>query len=371
MLASYPLLLRESAWVELRNLSERLFEETLAAERELSHRPELHRDLGLPRPIRSALRSHPANGDSRAARVMRFDFHFTSEGWRISEVNSDVPGGFIEAGGFTRLLADFFPDLAAPEDPGQVYAQRLLASCGGRATVAFVHATAHSDDRQVMEYLGQQCRALGLRTVMASPMHIEWRDGTAQMESSFFRGKLEALVRFFPGEWLPNLRRASCWRPWFHSSQTLLSNPGSALLVQSKRFPLVWDKLRAVLPTWRSLLPQTCCPRSVSPHQLSNYVLKPVFGRVGEDIVMPALTSPAPATRARRSAQWFPASWVVQQPFHALSISNGNGTLYPCFGVFCIDGRASGVYGRIADQPLIDQNAQDIAVLIESEGAQP
>ena len=76
MLAPYPLLLRESAWIEICALSEKLFDETLTAERELSHRPELHGELGLPRAIRRALRGHQANGRAPLARVMRFDFHF-------------------------------------------------------------------------------------------------------------------------------------------------------------------------------------------------------------------------------------------------------------------------------------------------------
>ena len=37
---------------------------------------------------------------------MRFDFHFTRDGWRISEVNSDVPGGLNESSGFERLMAN-------------------------------------------------------------------------------------------------------------------------------------------------------------------------------------------------------------------------------------------------------------------------
>ena len=37
-------------------------------------------------------------------RIMRFDFHPTLDGWRVSEVNSDVPGGFTEASRFARLV---------------------------------------------------------------------------------------------------------------------------------------------------------------------------------------------------------------------------------------------------------------------------
>jgi hypothetical protein len=39
-----------------------------------------------------------------AARVLRFDFHWTDQGWKISEVNSDVPGGYCEASDLPRLM---------------------------------------------------------------------------------------------------------------------------------------------------------------------------------------------------------------------------------------------------------------------------
>ena len=33
-----------------------------------------------------------------------------------------------------------------------------------------------------------------------------------------------------------------------------------------------------------------------------------------------------------------------------------------CFGVYVIDGRAAGIYGRMATQPLINHTARDVAV---------
>ncbi len=101
------LLLQRDAWDQLSRWSKQLYLETLAAEQELVRRPDLIGELGLPRAIirllRSATRQRPSPG---MARVMRFDFHWTTDGWRISEVNSDVPGGFIEASPFTQMMAD-------------------------------------------------------------------------------------------------------------------------------------------------------------------------------------------------------------------------------------------------------------------------
>src|SRR5262249_28988819 len=102
VLADFPLLLEESAWKTIAGYAERLAAEALAAEAELTVRPRLHRALGLPSNVRSALAgSSLARLPGAFARVIRFDFHFTTESWRISEANTDVPGGFIEASGFT------------------------------------------------------------------------------------------------------------------------------------------------------------------------------------------------------------------------------------------------------------------------------
>src|SRR6478735_8827689 len=56
-LAATPLLLSESAWLELSRCAEALFTETCAVEEELLQRTGLQRELGLPRPLRKLLQS--------------------------------------------------------------------------------------------------------------------------------------------------------------------------------------------------------------------------------------------------------------------------------------------------------------------------
>lgn len=93
-----PLLIRREDWLQLRGLAEELAAELMKAEQELFERPELHSILGLPRPLRIVLNEARGNRmTARAVRTLRFDFHYTPDGWRISEVNSDVPGGYTEA----------------------------------------------------------------------------------------------------------------------------------------------------------------------------------------------------------------------------------------------------------------------------------
>jgi hypothetical protein len=39
--------------------------------------------------------------------------------------------------------------------------------------------------------------------------------------------------------------------------------------------------------------------------------------------------------------------------------------MHVCLGVFVVDGRAAGTYGRMARVPLIDARAYDVAVLVD------
>jgi hypothetical protein len=54
---------------------------------------------------------------------------------------------------------------------------------------------------------------------------------------------------------------------------------------------------------------------------------------------------------------------VAQRRFDAVPLEIDGARSYPCVGVFTIDGRAAGAYGRLAQRPLIDWHAQDVAVM--------
>ena len=116
VLAGFALLLSLPAWHQLAGWAETLYAETLAAELEIAGRADLLRMLGLPPGIERILAAAPP-AVKPGPRVMRFDFHFTTEGWRISEVNSDVPGGYIESTGFTQLMAGQFPGCTPIANP--------------------------------------------------------------------------------------------------------------------------------------------------------------------------------------------------------------------------------------------------------------
>ena len=364
VVADFPLILDQEEWNSLAGYAEKLTREVLAAEGELLCRPDLHKILGLPESICRVLRKcAPEKIATGAARVMRFDFHFTPEGWRISEVNADVPGGFIEASGFVELMAEYYSDHSIPPNPAEAYEDAIAVAAGEGGAIGLVHATAHCDDRQVMQYLAKGLQRRGMQPIVLSPKHLKWDSGFARIASAFAAVKPTLLVRFFPAEWLPNLRPASSWEPWFCGGKTLMSNPGRALLIQSKRFPLVWNKLKTPLPTWQSLLPETKSPSDISSGS-EHWVFKPVLGRVGEDVAIAGITEQRAYKEIVKDVKRHPNDWIAQRRFNTLPLETHSGVRYPCLGIFTLDGHAVGVYGRIAAKPLIDHDAQDIAVLI-------
>ncbi|MGH7719131.1 MAG: glutathionylspermidine synthase family protein [Gemmatimonadaceae bacterium] len=395
--ADFALLLSAPAWRELTVLAERLAVETLAAERELAEKPWLHERLGLPRAVRRSLRGwegdrgYDARGDVRdgsaprggMARLIRFDFHLTPGGWMISEANTDVPGGLNEASGFSRLMAPHYAGATPVGDPAGAYAdaiaEALVRQSGGArggAMVALAHATAYTDDRQVMTYLAAALESRGVRAHLVSPAHLRWRDGRARLECAWADGAPDAIVRFFPGEWLPNLPRACSWTHFFCGSETPLSNPATALLTQSKRFPLVWDELSTPLPTWRALLPETRDPRDCDWQNGGRngdaWVVKPALGRVGEDVGIPGVTDAKEWRKLVRAVKRRPGEWVAQRRFHALPLDVEGSEAYPCVGVYTVDGRAAGAYGRLGRRALINWKARDVAILqIPDRAAQP
>jgi glutathionylspermidine synthase len=365
VLAAFPLLMEEETARFLEQTAEALAREALSSEREILQRPKLLKKLRLPRRLRRAIEGNKVHESAgRGVRVMRFDFHFTTDGWRVSEVNADVPGGFIEASGWNRLFGAAVPNTLIPANTSEIYARAIADAIGPERTVALVHATAHSDDRQVMQHLGRCLGAHGIQAFPVSPEHVHCINGRAELRARFASGRVGALVRFYPADWLPLLPDRSCWEPYFSAIDTVLSNPGSAILIQTKRFPLVWGELNSAVPTWRKLLPETKDARHMKSLWDDYSILKPALGRVGEGIGMPGVTPIDELAEILFFARSRSHEWVSQRRFTAVPVATEKRAMYYCIGVFTINGKAAGFYGRVAERPIIDQRAQDAAVLI-------
>jgi glutathionylspermidine synthase len=367
-ISDHACLISPEAAAHLNHTAETLAEETMAVEQALASRPELFAELAIPARLRRLLR-RPVAGP--AVRVMRFDFHPTEAGgWALSEVNSDVPGGFAEASALPVLAARHVREGAPHGDAAGALVAGLLrrAAAGGR--VALVHATAYSDDRQVMQYLANRLGEAGFAYVLAAPDHLCWVDGKAVCVAEGEAGPVDAVVRFFPAEWMTQLPANSGWRGYF-DARTVQCNPPQALLSQSKRLPLVWEKLGVAVPAWRAALPETRDPREAPWRTDEGWLLKPAFGRVGEDIAWRSDAKPKDWRRIARSATIWPRHWVAQRRFVSRALASGAGPRHLCVGVFVVDGKASGFYGRLAAGEIVDKHAQDVSVLVETAQGGP
>ncbi len=353
----YPVVLGRQQWNQLASLSESLEQESGAAERELIDRPDVHGRLGFPKKTAA----HLAKAKwSNAPRYTRYDFHLTHDGFRITESNSDVAGGLLEASGVGSILANIL-GRKPPDDPAAAYAESFLRRFGSGARVGLGHLGTYSEDRQVVLYLKQRMEERGLATILFEPAQL--RPGLRAVTQSGLV-ELDALYRFFPGDWLQQLPATTGWSELFCSDR--VSNPLTTMLVQSKRFPLVWSELASPMNTWKQLLPQTTEP---SEDQLfeGGWVFKPALGHEGANILMDGVTPEMSASALRGVIRRQPHLWIAQRRFDMVPIETPEGQRFICIGVFVVDGRAAGAYARLSEKPVIDDAAQEAVVLVEEQ----
>ena len=368
--APFPILMPRSAWAELCRDAETLTQELLEAERELLDQPDLHHPLSVPRVMRRALRAARETGAPPVAvRVMRFDFHWTDRGWRISEVNSDVPGGFCEASELPRLLAPQVPGAEPAGDPGAAWADALagrIRADGGGDAVALLAAAGFMEDQQVVGYMGRLLAERGITPCLADPAQLRWVDGRAFVNDA----RVSAVVRFYQAEWLAGLprRHRDCWLPLAAGGRTPVTNPLASALTESKRLPLVLDRLATRLPTWGRLLPETRDPRDADWQRDDGWLLKTAFCNTGDTVSAASLIPAKQWRRTRWHARLFPSQWIAQRRFNTLPIETPSDDaavpMYPCIGVYTIDGRACGAYARLSHRPIVDYRAVDAALLL-------
>jgi glutathionylspermidine synthase len=360
-LARFPLLMKLTAWERLSRLAEDLSAEMFCAEQEILNRPKLMEALGLPRLILSILQG--ADPLTRpAARVVRFDFHPTTEGWRISEANSDVPGGYTESSFFTPLMAKLFPACMTCGNPAEQLADALLAKAGAGPNIALLSAPGYIEDLQVTAFLANVFRARGCHAILCDPRQIQWRDGVAYFQNT---RPLTAIFRFFQSDWLGRLPSPACVEHFFRGAKTPIANPAWCAITESKRFPLIWDELQTPLLTWRALLPETRDPREIDWRRDNEWLLKTAFCDTGDTISIRSLLSPAAWWKARLRARLQPNSWIAQRRFESAPIETPEGLRHVCLGIYTINGLVAGAYTRLAAKAHIDFSAVDVALLIE------
>ena len=325
--------------------------------------------LGVPAPLRSVLKDAARCGATPCAvRTMRFDFHYTYDGWQISEVNSDVPGGYIEASIFTEMVGQCVPRAKPVGDPAHVWTEKLVRAVGECRCVALLSTIGFLEDQQVTAFLASQLQQRGIEAVLLHhPAQLSWEGGRASAIARGRRVELGAVVRFYQGEWLADRRTKSGWQCLFARGKTLVTNPATAVLTESKRFPLTWGFLSNSMPTWRTLLPECRNPKNKEWHDDVEWVLKMAYSNTGDEVHIRDLMSAELWVKLCRAVRRHPEDWILQRRFHQRAIESNAGPMYPCIGVYVIDGVVVGAYARVSTKQVIDYAAIDAAFLVEDK----
>lgn len=374
-IAKYALVITQQEHEELVRLTESLDRETRAAEVILNNDLKLAKPLALPKKVSSEIRKMKNYEPDKHIRLMRYDFHPTmEEKWAVSEVNSDVPGGFAEASFMPRAAMEVLKEKNYwYKSFGDILVKAMEKKVAPGGRIMLVHCTSYSDDRQVMQFLGDRLKQKGFQVIYAAADHLRFKDNTAFSILDGNEGKIDAIFRFTPLEWLTEIKPKR-WQGYFDTTTVSCNHP-IAIFAQTKRFPLVWDSLekRGIsMSTWRELLPETLdvWDTDRGDIDIEDYIYKPACGRVGEKISIKEACTEEEYKKIIADVQRHPKKYLAQKRFHSKPLVGESGeNFHVCLGSYTVDGEHAGYYARISKTPRIDSNAADIPVLIEGKGA--
>ncbi|HET7707622.1 MAG TPA: glutathionylspermidine synthase family protein [Thermoanaerobaculia bacterium] len=328
-------------------------------ERRAARNTEALRRLGIP-PVLDPL---IGCDDREKLQIARYDLFLTEQGrWMVSEFNEDAPGGFNECCGVPDLLGSPGPGMSWEGD----LRRHVLDALRPYETIALLYATAYAEDLQHMLILERWLQDEGHRTVLASPEHLTTRFGRPRILGT----AIDAVFRFFPGEWMPRLPNIGVW---LKAAPVLpVMNPLRRLVRQSKTIFALWREEAFLDPQDRRLLEEHC-PWTESFHadkvpmlleQRDRWVLKGAFGRMGDAVVIGSLVTEKEWSDALARAVATPADFCIQERFAVRPLLFDQGPLYPTIGAYVVNGRFAGYYSRAAARPLITHEAYHVATAV-------
>ena len=366
-IAKYALVLTEEEHKELEELTEKIDKETIIAEEFINKNLKIAKPLALPKKITNELKRMKNYDSKKHIRLMRYDFHPTQDGnWAVSEVNSDVPGGFAESSLMPQAAIDVIgrSDLYY-KNFGDILIDAISKKVVSGGKIMMVHCTCYSDDRQVMQFLGDKLKSMGFEIIYGAADHLKFENNIAYSVLDGNSGKIDGIVRFTPLEWLKDIKPKT-WDGYFDTVTPSCNHP-VAIFAQTKRFPLIWNELEKngiSLDMWRKLLPETVEVKEAKNKE--GFIFKPACGRVGEKISIKEACYDNEFEDILKDVKKHPKEYLAQKKFISKPLIDEDGNeFHVCLGSYTVDGKHGGYYARIANVPRIDSNAADIPVLIE------
>ena len=366
-LSKYVLILTKTENKELISLTEKLDKETRLAEEYLNKNIKIAKKLELPKKILKQIPNMQSYNKNKNIRLMRYDFHpSTDSTWVVTEVNSDCPGGFAESSLLPNIARNTInmPELEY-KSFGEQMVEVINKKLNKKGTIMMVHCTCFSDDRQVMQYMGDRLKMEGYNIIYGAADHIKFKNKNAYCILDNNQVRIDLIFRFTPLEWLVQMKPRR-WDGYFNTT-TISCNHPISIYAQSKRFPFVWKDLEKAgisMEEWKRLLPETLEVKDLS---LKNgFIYKPVYGRVGEKISIKEACKDEEYEKILQDVKKHPKQYILQKKFQSKPLKSEDGKEYHiCIGSYTIEGEHAGYYARMSPYPRIDSYAEDIPVLIE------
>ena len=366
-LSKYVLIITEKEHQIIKDITEKLDKETRQAEEFINQNKKIAKKLTLPKTIIKQILHMQNYEKSKNIRLMRYDFHPSIDGnFVVTEVNSDVPGGFAES----SLLPDLaqktinLPDLEYISF-GENMVNAINSKLHKKGTIMFVHCTCFSDDRQVMQYMGDRLKKEGYNIIYGATDHIKFRNKKAYCILDNNEKEVDLIFRFTPLEWLIKMKPRT-WDGYFDTETIECNNPIS-IYAQSKRFPFVWDDLEKAgisMKMWKAVLPETIEVKDVGSKE--GFIYKPVYGRVGEKISIKEACKDDEYIKILQDVKKHPKQYIAQKKFISKPVLAEDGSEYHiCLGSYTIEDNHAGYYARMSPYPRIDSYAADVPILIE------
>lgn len=378
--ARHVLVLTKKEAEELADYTRKLAKETMEAEEFINDNLHLAKTLKLPRRLKNEIKSMSNYERDKHVRLMRFDFHPIKEGgFAVSEVNSDVPGGHGEASIMPAIAKEILDDGKAQGKYGYIDLSDYLIEAISKkikpqGTIFLNYCTCYSDDRQVMEFVGDRLAAKGYKILKGAADHIAFKAGKAYSILDGNECELDGIFRYTPVEWVMDIKPKR-WQGYFNTETPSINHPVS-LYAQTKRFPFMWEILESNgidMSTWKKLLPHTVkvTKEYCDEKSLEEYIFKPAYGRVGEKISIKEACRGDEFKKIIKDVKRHPGKYIAQKKFNSMPLVTEEGEeFHVCIGSFSVDDDHAGFYARISNLPRIDSHAADIPVLVEQDETQ-
>lgn len=297
--------------------------------------------------------------------IARYDLVPTAEGWMIPECNEDAPGGFNEAIAAKALFERALSGGRVADDFGDAFLDAVPPGkrCG------LVYATGYAEDLAHMLVLADLLRSRGIEPILGSPDQLTCgRFGTPRLDGR----PVDWILRFFPAEWFPHVADLSAWGRAV--ARIPIVNPFARAVRQSKGLFAWWRRSSDVDAADRALLERH------TPHterfdpalstrlraEREQWVLKRMFGRMGDSVVLGRRHSDADWEKTIEAAAKEPGQWIVQRAFTPLALPTSSDTpQFPVLGVYLIGGQFAGHYSRADEAGFTTHEAHHVVTAVE------